>query len=199
MTQQKNIFHPSFFLNRDLFQKSYQHKSKVIWFTGLSGSGKSSLANEVSRILFESSVKVFVLDGDTTRLGLNKDLGFSLLDRKENIRRVSEVAKLFVESGTVVLTSFISPIAQDRLVAKQIIGEEDFIEVFIDCPLEICEKRDVKGLYAKARKGEIKNFTGIDSPYEIPLNPDITINTAEKSISECANIIVDTIKMRITE
>jgi adenylylsulfate kinase len=199
MTQQKNIFHQSFFLNRDLFQKSYQHKSKVIWFTGLSGSGKSSLANEVSRILFECNIKVFVLDGDITRLGLNKDLGFSLLDRKENIRRVSEVAKLFVESGTVVLTSFISPIAQDRLVAKQIIGEEDFIEVFIDCPLEICEKRDVKGLYAKARKGEIKNFTGIDSPYEIPLNPDITINTAEKSISECANIIVDTIKMRIKE
>lgn len=199
MTQQKNIFHQSFFLNRDLFQKSYQHKSKVIWFTGLSGSGKSSLANEVSRILFECNIKVFILDGDITRLGLNKDLGFSLLDRKENIRRVSEVAKLFVESGTVVLTSFISPIAQDRLVAKQIIGEEDFIEVFIDCPLEICEKRDVKGLYAKARKGEIKNFTGIDSPYEIPLNPDITINTAEKSISECANIIVDTIKMRIKE
>ena len=199
MTQQKNIFHQSFFLNRDLFQKSYQHKSKVIWFTGLSGSGKSSLANEVSRILFECNIKVFVLDGDITRLGLNKDLGFSLLDRKENIRRVSEVAKLFVESGTVVLTSFISPIAQDRLVAKQIIGEEDFIEVFIDCPLEICEKRDVKGLYAKARKGEIKNFTGIDSPYEIPLNPDITINTAEKSISECANIIVDTIKMKIKE
>lgn len=199
MTQQKNIFHQSFFLNRDLFQKSYQHKSKVIWFTGLSGSGKSSLANEVSRILFECNIKVFILDGDTTRLGLNKDLGFSLLDRKENIRRVSEVAKLFVESGTVVLTSFISPIAQDRLLAKQIIGDEDFIEVFIDCPLEICEKRDVKGLYAKARKGEIKNFTGIDSPYEIPHNPDITINTAEKSISECANIIVDTIKMKIKE
>ena len=199
MTQQKNIFHQSFFLNRDLFQKSYQHKSKVIWFTGLSGSGKSSLANEVSRILFECNIKVFILDGDTTRLGLNKDLGFSLLDRKENIRRVSEVAKLFVESGAVVLTSFISPIAQDRLLAKQIIGDEDFIEVFIDCPLEICEKRDVKGLYAKARKGEIKNFTGIDSPYEIPLNPDITINTAEKSISECANIIVDTIKMKIKE
>ncbi len=199
MTQQKNIFHQSFFLNRDLFQKSYQHKSKVIWFTGLSGSGKSSLANEVSRILFECNIKVFVLDGDITRLGLNKDLGFSLLDRKENIRRVSEVAKLFVESGTVVLTSFISPIAQDRLLAKQIIGDEDFIEVFIDCPLEICEKRDVKGLYAKARKGEIKNFTGIDSPYEIPHNPDITINTAEKSISECANIIVDTIKMKIKE
>ncbi len=199
MTQQKNIFHQSFFLNRDLFQKSFQHKSKVIWFTGLSGSGKSSIANEVSRILFECNIKVFILDGDITRSGLNKDLGFSLLDRKENIRRVSEVAKLFVESGTVVLTSFISPIAQDRLVAKQIIGAEDFIEVFIDCPLEICEERDVKGLYAKARKGEIKNFTGIDSPYEIPLNPDITVNTANKSISECSQMIVDTIKMRIKE
>jgi len=197
MAVNQDIHHQAFYLNKDLFYKSYGHKAKVIWFTGLSGSGKSSLANEVSKLLFEHSIKVFTLDGDNTRLGLNKDLGFSLTDRKENIRRVAEMAKLFVDSGTVVLASFISPVEEERSMAKQIIGNENFIEVFVNCSLEQCEKRDVKGLYAKARAGEIKNFTGIDSPYEKPSNPDITVNTVEQSISECSHIIFNMIKSQI--
>jgi adenylylsulfate kinase len=197
MSEKKDIHQQSFYLNRELFNEAYKHKAKVVWFTGLSGSGKSTLANEVSKLLFEHTIKVFTLDGDNTRLGLNKDLGFSLTDRKENIRRVAEVAKLFVDSGTVVLASFISPIEEERSMAKQIIGKENFIEVFVDCSLEQCEKRDVKGLYAKARAGEIKNFTGIDSPYEKPSNPDITVNTAEQLISECSQIIFNMIKSQI--
>lgn len=194
-----NLQYQSLYLTRDLFYKSFGHKSKVVWFTGLSGSGKSSLANEVSKMLFSSGIKVFILDGDNTRLGVNKDLGFSLTDRKENIRRVAEIAKLFVESGTVVLASFISPIEEDRQFAKQIIGATDFIEVFVDCSLENCEKRDVKGLYAKARAGEIKNFTGIDSPYERPLNPDVIVNTADQSIISGSQIIFNAIKLKINE
>lgn len=199
MSVNQDVHHQAFYLTRELFHEFYKHKAKVIWFTGLSGSGKSSLANEVSKLLFEHAIKVFVLDGDNTRLGLNKDLGFSLSDRKENIRRVAEVAKLFVDSGTVVLTSFISPIEEERMMAKQIIGKENFIEVFVDCSLERCEKRDVKGLYAKARAGEIKNFTGIDSPYEKPLNPDITVNTVDQTITECSQIIFNAIKSQLNE
>ena len=198
MVEGQNIHFQSFHLSRALFFEAYKHRAKVIWFTGLSGSGKSTLANEVSKLLFKNNIKVFVLDGDNTRLGVNKDLGFSLEDRKENIRRVAEIAKLFVQSGTVVLAAFISPIEEERKIAKEIIGTQDVLEVFLDCPIEDCEQRDVKGLYAKARAGEIKNFTGIDSPYERPLNPDIIVNTAKDAIDVCTELIFNAIKASIT-
>lgn len=198
-TLSNNVYHQEFYLNKNLFEKTYGHKAKVIWFTGLSGSGKSSLANEVSKLLFQQGIKVFVLDGDNTRLGVNKDLGFTLEDRKENIRRVAEIAKLFMDSGTVILTSFISPINEEREMAKQIIGKEDFIEVYVDCPIEKCEERDVKGLYAKARAGQIKNFTGIDSPYERPSNPDIIAHSGIQSIVDCSEKIFKELIKRISK
>ena len=142
-------------------------------------------------------MRSFCLDGDNTRLGINKDLGFSSADRTENIRRVAEMAKLFLESGTIVITSFISPLISDREMAKKIIGSTDFVEVFINCPLAICEQRDVKGLYAKARKGEIKDFTGIDSPFEAPLNSDIELFTNQNSIEECVKIILEKISEKL--
>jgi adenylyl-sulfate kinase len=168
----------------------------VIWFTGLSGSGKSTIANLLSKNLYELGKLSYILDGDNIRLGLNKDLGFSETDRKENIRRISEVAKLMVDSGILVITAFISPFAADRKLAKQIIGNENFIEVFIDTPLEICEKRDPKGLYKKARLGEIREFTGISSPYEFPINPDLTITTNETE-EESSQKILEFIKNKI--
>lgn len=193
MSNTQHITPQSFHLTREMYSAQYKHHSKVIWFTGLSGSGKSTLANELSKMLFKQDIKVFVLDGDNTRLGINKDLGFSLEDRKENIRRVAELAKLFLDSGTVVITSFISPITSDREMARKIIGEPDFIEIFIDCPIDVCETRDIKGLYAKARSGQIKNFTGIDSPYERPDNPSLIIDTSTHSIEYCIEKILQTI------
>ena len=154
--------------------------SCVLWFTGLSGSGKSTIANELEKKLNEMGYHTYLLDGDNIRTGLNKDLGFSKEDRKENIRRIAEVAKLFVDAGLITITAFISPFREDREMAKEIIGEEDFIEVFVDTPLEECIKRDPKGLYKKALKGEIKNFTGIDSPYEPPEKPTIHLRGTEK-------------------
>lgn len=197
MSSSNNIHHQSFHLSKELFAEQYKHKAKVFWFTGLSGSGKSTLANEVSKILFLEGTKVFILDGDNTRLGINKDLGFTLIDRKENIRRVAEIAKLFGESGTVVLTSFISPMIEDRDMAKEIIGAENFFEIFIDCSIEVCEERDVKGLYAKARRGEIKSFTGIDSPFEKPIRPDIIVNTAQEKLEDCIQKIYSLVKKEI--
>lgn len=160
------------------------HDPKVIWFTGLSGSGKSTLAERLQQHFLQSNIRSYILDGDNVRQGLNKDLGFSDSDRKENIRRVAEVSKLFLDTGTVVLSAFISPFNADRRMAKDIIGPGNIIEVFVDCPLEICEKRDVKGLYKKVRAGEIKNFTGISSAYERPMNPDIIIRTDNQSVDE---------------
>ncbi|MFG0773299.1 adenylyl-sulfate kinase [Vibrio plantisponsor] len=162
----------------------------VLWFTGLSGSGKSTVANAVESKLLSLGKHSYLLDGDNVRHGLNKDLGFSDADRIENIRRIGEVAKLFVDSGAIVLTAFISPFISDRQQARELLAEKQFLEVFIDTPLEICEQRDPKGLYKKARKGEIKNFTGIDSKYEAPLNPEIHVKTANKSIEECAELVV---------
>lgn len=164
-------------------------KPCIVWFTGLSGSGKSTIANAVEQELFKRGIKTYLLDGDNVRHGLNKDLGFSELDRIENIRRIGEVSKLFVDSGLIVLTAFISPFKSDRQIARSLVEYDEFIEVFIDTPLEICESRDPKGLYKKARNGAIKNFTGIDSPYEIPQNPEIHIKTENKSIQECVDII----------
>ncbi|MGY2575686.1 adenylyl-sulfate kinase [Vibrio sp. C8] len=167
-----------------------QQQPVVLWFTGLSGSGKSTVANAVESKLLSLGKHSYLLDGDNVRHGLNKDLGFSDADRIENIRRIGEVAKLFVDSGAIVLTAFISPFISDRQQARELLEEKQFLEVFIDTPLEICEQRDPKGLYKKARKGEIKNFTGIDSEYEAPVNPEIHIATAKKSIEECAELVV---------
>lgn len=166
------------------------HKSVVLWYTGLSGSGKSTVANAVDRKLYDQGVKTYVLDGDNVRHGLNGDLSFSDADRIENIRRVGEVAKLFVDAGVLVSTAFISPFTDDRSLVRELLPEGQFLEVFIDTPLNVCEQRDPKGLYKKARAGEIKNFTGIDSAYEAPVSPDIRVKTAGKSIEECADFVI---------
>ena len=173
----KNITRHTFEISKSDRLKNNGHQAKVIWFVGLSGSGKSTLAGNVEYVLHQKGYKTYILDGDNLRLGLNRDLGFSKRDRSENIRRIAEVARLFNEAGTIVLSAFISPLESDRNQARKIIGVENFIEVFVHCPLNICEKRDVKGLYAKARKGLIPNFTGIDSPFEPPKQPDIIIKT----------------------
>jgi len=162
----------------------------LLWYTGLSGSGKSTVANAVDALLLERACHSYLLDGDNVRHGLNGDLGFSDEDRIENIRRISEVAKLFIDSGLIVSTAFISPFAADRVMAKEKLAEGEFIEVFIDTPIAICEQRDPKGLYKKARAGEIKDFTGIDSSYDVPKNPTIHVKTADKTIEQCAQQIV---------
>lgn len=173
-------------------QRAKQKKQKpcVLWFTGLSGSGKSTLASALEAKLYELNLHTYLLDGDNVRHGLNKDLGFDDNSRVENIRRIGEVAKLFVDSGTVVLTAFISPFIKDRQIVRDLVDDDEFIEIFVDTPLEVCEKRDPKGLYKKARDGEIKNFTGIDSPYEKPINPDIHVENSKEEINENINKIV---------
>lgn len=165
-------------------------KPCLLWYTGLSGSGKSTVANAVDALLFSQGVHSYLLDGDNVRHGLNGDLGFSDEDRVENIRRISQVAKLFIDSGLVVSTAFISPFAGDRAMAKEMLEAGEFIEVYIDTPISVCESRDPKGLYKKARAGEIKDFTGIDSAYDVPQSPEIHVKTDEKSIAECAQQIV---------
>ncbi len=168
-----------------------KQKACLLWYTGLSGSGKSTIANAVDALLFQRECHSYLLDGDNVRHGLNGDLGFSDEDRVENIRRISEVAQLFVDAGLIVSTAFISPFAADREIAAKKLGAGEFIEVFIDTPIAICEQRDPKGLYKKARAGEIKDFTGIDSTYEAPENPAIHIDTSDKSIEQCAQQVVD--------
>ncbi|WKY58283.1 adenylyl-sulfate kinase [Vibrio sp. SNU_ST1] len=174
-------------------QRSVQKQQvpTVLWFTGLSGSGKSTVANAVESKLLSLGKHSYLLDGDNVRHGLNKDLGFSDTDRVENIRRIGEVAKLFVDSGTIVITAFISPFIADRAQVRELLSSKQFLEVFIDTPLSVCEQRDPKGLYKKARAGEIKNFTGIDSMYEAPLTPDIHVETEGQSIEACADIVVN--------
>lgn len=170
-----------------------QQQPVVLWFTGLSGSGKSTVANAVEKKLLELGKHSYLLDGDNVRHGLNKDLGFSDEDRVENIRRIGEVAKLFVDSGAIVLTAFISPFVSDRAQVRELLDDGQFLEVFIDTPLEICEQRDPKGLYKKARAGEIKHFTGIDSEYEAPTSAEIHVKTADATIEACAQQIIDTL------
>ncbi len=182
---------PQFFnVDREDRSKLNGHNSLVLWFTGLSGSGKSTLANMVEKKLYNLRVHTYSLDGDNIRGGLNRNLGFTREDREENLRRIAEVAKLFVDSGCVVIASFISPLESDRTFVKKIIGEKDFLEVFVNTPLEICEKRDVKGLYKKARAGEIKNFTGIDAPYEAPQSADIEIKTNDEKPDDAVERII---------
>ena len=167
-----------------------KQKGCVIWFTGLSGSGKSTVANQVAAHLHQSGRITYVLDGDNIRHGLNKNLGFSPEDRQENIRRIGEVAKLFADAGLITTTAFISPYRQDRDAVRDIMSPDRFIEVFVDCPLEICENRDPKGLYKKARAGELKGFTGIDAPYEAPQNPELIVNTNELDVAGCTEQVI---------
>jgi len=167
------------------------HKACVLWYTGLSGSGKSTIANAVEAKLFELGKHTYTLDGDNVRHGLNGDLTFSDKDRVENIRRIGEVSKLFVDAGIIVSTAFISPFKSDRQQARDLLGDGEFIEVFIDTPIEVCEQRDPKGLYKKARAGEIKNFTGIDSSYEAPEGPEVHVKTAEQTIEESVEQIIN--------
>ena len=183
-----NLTKHSFLVSREQREKNNGHPGLVIWFTGLSGSGKSTIANELDLDLNSRGLKTYVLDGDNIRMRLNKDLGFSPEDRKENIRRISEVARLFADSGTIVITAFISPYLNDRKSARNVIGS-DFIEVFVNTPIEECIKRDPKGLYKKAMAGEIKGFTGIDAPYEEPLSPEICLSNL--SISDSVEILID--------
>lgn len=171
-------------------QKLHGHKSVILWFTGLSGSGKSTIAKALQYELFKRGISVYVLDGDNLREGINKNLSFSVDDRKENIRITSEIGKLFVDAGIVVLVALISPFAEDRMKARAIFEPGEFIEVYVKCTLEECERRDPKGLYKKARMGDIKKFTGIGQPYEEPKNPDITLDTGKLSVDQSVEMLV---------
>ena len=172
------------------------HGSLILWFTGLPSSGKSTIANELEKKLITLGTRTYILDGDNVRMGLCKDLGFSEEDRGENIRRIGEVSKLFIDAGCIVLSAFVSPYIKDRDAVRELVEEGEFVEVFVDAPLEVCEERDVKGLYKKAREGIIKGFTGIDDPYEAPLNPEITIDTSELSLDEGVKDIFDYLEKR---
>lgn len=176
-------------------EKRNGHGGAVIWFTGLSASGKSSIAQALQEILFEHGCQAYVLDGDNIRHGLNKDLGFSPEDREENIRRIGEVAALFLDAGFIVSTAFISPYRADRNKARNLCGER-FIEVFVDCPVDLCAARDPKGLYQKAREGKIPEFTGVSAPYEAPENPELVLNTAELSVEACVGKVVEYLQSR---
>ena len=178
-------------VNQTAREELLKQKGVVIWFTGLSGSGKSTIANQVANGLHQLGKLTYVLDGDNIRHGLNKNLGFSPEDREENIRRIGEVAKLFADAGVITTTAFISPYRKDRDKAREILEDGRFIEVFVDCPLEVCESRDPKGLYKKARAGEIKEFTGIDAPYEVPENAEIVINTNDLDLVASTQKVID--------
>ena len=171
-------------------EKQNNHRGAIVWFTGLSGSGKSTLAHAVEEVLHQQGCRTFVLDGDNVRHGLCADLGFSDKDRHENIRRVGEVAKLFMEAGIIVLTAFISPYRFDRQQVRNMVAMDDFIEIFCNSSIEVCEERDVKGLYKKARAGQINEFTGISSPYETPQSPELTLNTGELALDDCVKEVV---------
>ena len=183
-------------VDRDARAEQRGHRSAILWFTGLSGAGKSTLANAVNQALFERGLATYVLDGDNVRHGLCKDLGFSDADREENIRRIGEVAKLFLDSGVIVLTAFVSPFRADRDKARALVEDGDFLEVFCSADLSVCEERDTKGLYAKARAGEIKEFTGISSPYEAPENPELSVDTGAGDLESCVNQVVDALVSR---
>lgn len=191
--------HPIFdqIVSRSEKEQLLNQSGKVFWLTGLSGSGKSTIGKVVERKLYEAGYLVQLLDGDNIRTGICNNLGFTLEDRKENIRRISEVSRLFVNAGIICINCFVSPTIQIRNLSREIIGEDDFFEIYINTTLQECETRDVKGLYAKARAGEIKNFTGIDSPYEAPENPALTIKTEEKTIEQSADMLLRFIKENV--
>ncbi|MCF8369876.1 MAG: adenylyl-sulfate kinase [Bacteroidales bacterium] len=196
--QGKNIY-PVFdqILKRSDKEQLLKQRSKVVWMTGLSGAGKTTIAKYLDEALYKKGYLAQILDGDNIRSGINSNLAFSEDDRYENIRRIAEVSKLFINCGIIIINSFISPTEEIRKMALEIIGQENFIEVFIDAPIEVCEQRDTKGLYARARKGEIKNFTGINSPFEFPSGADITINTDKQGIEESVNELLDYILPKI--
>lgn len=194
---QKNIIPHSYQVSVHDRRKSNGHNSFLIWFTGLSGSGKSTIANAVEQELFKQGIKNYTLDGDNIRKGINNDLSFSPEDRTENIRRIAEVANLMVGAGLVVLAAFVSPYKKDRDNIKSIVKDVNFVEIFINTSVEECERRDVKGLYKKARTGEIKNMTGISAPYESPTSPDIEIKTENESINDAVKKIIDFIKPKL--
>jgi adenylyl-sulfate kinase len=186
-----NIVWHHHLISKEFHAIQKNQKPCILWFTGLSGSGKSTIANVLESKLYAIGKHTYLLDGDNVRHGLNQDLAFSEKDRIENIRRIGEVSRLFLDSGLIVISAFISPFVSDRTIVRGLVGYGEFIEIFIDTPLEICEQRDSKGLYQKARKGEIVEFTGISSPYEIPESPEIHINTINQSIDEAASVIIE--------
>ncbi len=197
MNKSSNTFWHQAIINREDREKQNGHSSTILWFTGLSGSGKSTLAHAVEEELHRRGCRTTVLDGDNVRHGLCGDLGFSEDDRTENIRRIGQVARLFVDAGIIVLTAFISPFQVDRQRVRMMVEKEnDFIEVYCDCPLEVCEQRDVKGLYQRARKGEIKDFTGISSPYETPENADLIVQTGDRSVADCVADVIGYMESR---
>ena len=187
----KNIVWHAATITKDDRHRMNGHKSAILWYTGLSGAGKSTLANKVEEKLFERGYHTYVLDGDNVRMGLNKGLGFTAEDRKENIRRIGEVAKLFVDAGVLVSTAFVSPYIEDREMVRSIMKEGEFIEIYVAASLEVCEGRDTKGLYKKARAGEIKNFTGISDPYEAPLNAELIVDTGGQTLDESADVVLN--------
>lgn len=189
--EEKNISWQKLCVSKKMRQELHGHKSFVLWFTGLSGSGKSTVASEVEYMLYKRGLATMMLDGDNIRHGLNQDLLFSKEARKENVRRIGEVTKLFVESGVIVLVAAISPMAGDRQMVRDLLGIDEFIEIYVNCSLSECENRDPKGLYRKVREGLIPNFTGISDPYEAPINPEIVIHTESKDIKECAAQIIE--------
>lgn len=180
-------------VTRERREQQNGHRSVSLWFTGLSGSGKSTLAHAVEERLHQQGCRTFVFDGDNVRHGLCGDLTFKQEDRSENIRRISEMIKLFLEAGVISLSAFISPLRIDRQKVRELIGDGNFFEIYCECPLEVCEERDVKGLYKKARRGEIKNYTGISAPYEEPLNPGLKVNTSKQSLDDCVELILTTL------
>jgi len=192
-----NIFKQNFKIDRLSRAKKLNQMPKLIWFTGLSGSGKSTISDSLENMLFEKGFSTYCLDGDNIRFGLCKGLGFSIEERTENIRRIAEVANLMLDAGLVVLASFISPLKSQRYLVREIVGEENFIEVYVSTPIKECEKRDIKGLYKKAKSGEIKNFTGVSSVYEPPENPDIIVDTSDLSIDQSIQFIYKKIKDKI--
>lgn len=191
MKEVKYIIPHGHTISKENRQQLKGHKSCILWYTGLSGSGKSTVANKVEEMMFDMGLHTYILDGDNVRMGLNKGLGFSDEDRKENIRRIGEVSKLFIDGGVIVGTAFISPFRSDRDMVRSIVKEGEFIEIYVNTPLDVCEQRDPKGLYKKARAGEIKQFTGIDSPYEAPEKPEINLLTANRSVEECAQEVIN--------
>ena len=194
---QKNIIKHSYSVKLDSRKKLKQHQAILLWFTGLSGSGKSTIANSVEQELHKKKVHTYTLDGDNIRKGLNSDLSFSPKDRKENIRRIAETAHLMIDAGLVVLAAFVSPYRNDRDQIRNIVGDDNMVEIYINTSIEECERRDVKGLYKKARKGEIKNMTGISAPYESPLHPDIQINTEEVTVVDATKQIINFINPKL--
>ncbi len=195
----ENVYKQDYSISQEKRASQKKQKPLMIWLTGLSGSGKSTIANQLDVYLNDKGYHTYCLDGDNIRKGINNNLGFTEADRNENLRRVAEIGKLMLDAGLICISAFVSPLNKDRELVKGIIGKENLVEIFVDTPLEICEKRDVKGLYAKARRGEIKNFTGINAPYETPTNSDIVIKTEHGSVDDAVSQITNTIENLIKQ